>query len=557
MGVSAMALAANYTTRIYPYILAIFASTVILLALFTIIGHHPWFPALTTIGVAISYRLLVMSQPATVVGNDLPENAAWIDGVVSSGSTDAIGSSFYAAAPLHYLYGAQLSLLADLPAEAALMVYAFALPLVLAPVSIVIAQQLGLRNTRYLALVAILAVITTEGVRRSYMPISQSHANIYWWIFIPILIKYVRSPSRQMFGLLSVTFIILAFTHKLPLLIASITLIAFLSISHFGRLINVVDDEEIFKTRTVFLFSLIAVVMFAQWVFAPVLLEQIMRRISEFIISLTEPADTTTFAGPFAAEPARPGILGTIWEYPTGLGLFIERGHIFWLLLAGGVSWLYLCIRNLRTEWQPASLIVLSATAICVAMLSVGFVAVSAMNPTRPLVMIEPLLVAMIVVTLFALISKLQSRGIGGRQLVLSGAIVLLVLSQVFAASIAADYANTPRYYLDAPEANAQQTLCNASDEEIHTDQTFSQMSYINQENCDQLTRISRSAEDPLYNANITPDEHEMVAIRNNVDVYLGLEDRWVLTWDPEETLATDYHTIYNNDGVTAFNSPD
>ena len=83
---------------------------------------------------------------------------------------------------------------------------------------------------------------------------------------------------------------------------------------------------------------------------------------------------------------------------------------------------------------------------------------------------------------------------------------------------------------------------------------------YVDQEvqaftHCTKFDRISRSNDDPLYNAEVEPDEHGTVLYRHDVDVYLGEYDRWRLTWDPGEELPEEYHTVYDNGQVSTYNS--
>ncbi|MFC6905799.1 hypothetical protein [Halalkalicoccus tibetensis] len=551
LGITGMVLSSHQTGQIYPGLLIFFflgAVTLIIATnyikdLYSILG--------SAILLSVGFRLVSMEIPASAIGDDPNSNIIWIEDLIEAGTTEAISSGFYADAPLHYLLGAIASILLGIEPSESLKIYAIIIGIIAPLVAVLMTRLIGVENIRLLALAGILGVVTTEAVRRTYWPIAQTHASIFWWLFLLVLGWHIRSATKRFYALLILLVISIAFTHKLPLPII-VAVGGILLILHYTDRLAWNQVDQVNPVNQVFgILILISAITVAQWLYARLLLDQIVLRVNEFVIGLTEPSGTTTTVEPTAAVPARPGLLAELYQYPIEYALYFERIHAIILLLASGAGWAAIYLFERDTKHRSKIHIILSSASICVILIAFGQVAVGAMNPTRPLLLGEPIFIALIVGLLHVVYSRYEVDTAHSYSHIIFALLVLLVVSQVFVASAAADYPNTPRYYLDEPEVQSAETMCTYNEEEVYVDQEYAAFT-----SCGNFERTSRTTEDPLYNAEIEPTEHGVVVYRHNVDVYLGLEDRWRLTWEPSNELPQEYHTVYDNGAVSTYHSP-
>ncbi len=551
LSISGMAIAGHQLGRIYPGVLVFFFIGLCSLLVLLRYGQHLFSIVCGAILLAISFRWFSIHIPETVIGADTPGNVRWTQRLIETGSAEAIGSAFYADAPIYYIFSAISAVVLDVEPASAIAVYAVILSVVPPLVVIAMIKSLGITKPQFLAIGALLAVATTEIVRRTYWPVAQSHASVHWWILLLIIIWYVRRPSKRLYALLAILLTTLALTHKIPLGIAIATFGTLLILHYIDRLAwkDLGDTSPLQQVLGLTVFT--AVVMLVQWIYTSSLLFQIVNRFNRFYQELSSGGGGGAGGGssfePSAAITARPGLIAEVWRYPAEYALFVERGHLIAILLFSGLGWAILFLFARDRRYRHAVQILLAAAAVCVALMFVGLISINALNPTRPLLLIEPVLVCLIVGGLW-LASNRWSRNFSVQSIAMTFLILLILWTQVFSGTVAADYANTPRYYLDSPEVKAADTLCEYSDEQIAVDQEYHQFG-----ECSQFDRISRESTDPLYNANITEEEHPVVAYRHDPTVYLGYHDRWILTWDPSTELPQRYHTTYDNGYVTAY----
>jgi len=540
----------HYFGQIFPGVLVFFFIGLVTLVVLTFRGQGLYSVLGCAILLSVTFRAYSMYIPATVIGADTPGNTRWMQGIIDTGSVSAIGSSFYTDAPIHYLFGSSSSLILGVDPASGIISYAVLISIIVPLITIAMARRIGINSRRLLKLTVILALATTEVVRRTYWPIAQTHATVHWWLFLLVLIFHITEPTKRFYSLLLILTGTMALTHKLPLALLLVILIVLLLFDRCEKL-SWNSVGKINSSQQVYGIILsVLVIMLTQWIYASSLLNQIISRISGFFINLMY--GSTSVGGssfqPHAAVEARVGILADIYAYPIRYTLFWERAHAIWLLLFGGIGWVILFLYKRRYPEQEATYVLLTSSAVCVSLLSVGFISVDAMNPTRPLLLIEPVLIVLIIGILHTVKNQTTLDKNKLFSTLLSIFVILILLSQIFAASAAADYNNTPRYYLDEPEVQAMSTLTQHTEQDINVDQIYAQMS-----STDQTNRISRYPTDPMFNANISVDEHEIVAFRDSVEVYLGVHNRWTLTWEPSQELEKEYHTIYNNGEVVGY----
>lgn len=553
--VAGMVVSGHLTGQIYPGLLVFLFLGVIGLTTTIVYGQSVQAIICSSILLAVGFRVYSMYIPASLIGDDPNSNLIWMRGIINTASVGPISSGFYTDAPLYYVLGSSASIIFGIDPSKGVVIYSIIIGTILPLVAVSMTRSIGIENTRLLAVAALLAPVTTEAVRRSYWPIAQTHASVFWWLFLLVLVWHVKSPSKRFYSLLAFLTIAIAYTHKLPLPIIGGIFCILLILMRIDRISFDRFDSTDITNQWMGIISLIGVITVGQWLYASDLIDQIALRIGQFVVgiaTLSAPAGDTGTFDPTAAVPARPGLLADIYQYPIGYSLYFERSHAIILLLASGLGWLAVYLLMKDTEHRSAVQVILAAAAVSVFLITLGQVSIGAMNPTRPLLLIEPVLVTLIIGLIWTLTSYLQPKQSKARTIIVYSFILLLAASQIFTASAAADYPNTPRYYLDEPELEGAEALCNYGEGEVHVDQEVEAFYQ-----CGKFNRTSRSNSDPLYNAAIEPGEHETVLYRPSVEVYLGQYDRWRLTWNPATELPREYHTVYDNGAVTAYNAPE
>ena len=549
LAVAAMALTVHQTGRIYPIGLSALLLGMLILGVLPLRGGSPIGAISGGLILAIAFRVStnVFTTPIGASPQGQPRS---IDRIIATGTIET-GSPFYDLAPFHFLLTAAYSGVAGISAYHGIVLFSLLISLVLAAVTIGLLRVILVSDERALAVGVILALVTTEGLRRSYWVVPQVSATVMFWCVVLALALYVDRRSLRRFLPLAIMIPALGLTHKLPLVFLAAVFVVVLGLFFIDQ---VTWHERPKATprqiRSLFLFITVPAV--AQVLFVD-LLDTIIRRIERLIDAFVADDPTAVRAStepPSAAVEALPGIIAHVYEYPAAFMLFVERGHGIWLLLAAGTAWAVLFLTH-RTPRDRQPLIVLLAVAsVGVVLMVGGVVAIRGMNPTRPLVLMEPILVVLIVAAAWH-----YRRWLPRRRTALSVLVVLLLASQILAASAAPDYTNTPRYYADASEAHAKSTFCEVSVGEVYADKHFNRYAGADKQRCRGFTSFGGDQRSPLFNREITATDHPTIGIRTNVDVYLGEHDRWRLTWHPESELATEYHGVYDNAAVRFYHS--
>ncbi|WIV68831.1 hypothetical protein [Natrialbaceae archaeon AArc-T1-2] len=548
LGIAGMFFAGHQTGRIYPAVLFIFFGTVVLLLGIALFGGSLFGTVSGAILVAIGYRLSILHVPATTIGEATTRNAVWMEDVVSEGTTAVIPSPFYREAPLHILHSSASAMILDIHSQQTFYIYAILLAIALPLVAIILARSIGVTQRRALAAAALLAIATTEGIRRSYWVIPQAHAAVWYWLILLFLMKMVTKPDKRFYEIILVLTVAIAFTHKLPLLLIALIFVALLGLYFTDRLIWK-DIAGLTPTQQVLsLGALIGSVTLAQWLYIGGHINHVVARVLR-LFRTDGPVGSSGFE-PTAATEARTGILANFYEYPTWMILYVERLHIFWILLIGGITWLCLLVYTSDDRHRPEIYVLLAGAAASVVLIPISVATVDALNPTRLLMLGEPILIVL-AVGMVAKAVEIAPDNVPWVKLFF----VFILATQVFAASAAPDYENTPRYYLDSTEAHSKTMLCEYSEGPVYTDQNYHRVEGIDRENCGIFDRYSREPTDALYNANVTPSEHPTIAYRHDLDLYQGYNSRWHLTWNPEREFSANYSSIYSNEDVTVFHN--
>lgn len=546
-------LGGQFTGGVYPGMLVPFAAGMTVLLLIGLKGGSS--SAVIFGGMLLALTFRVHTNYVTTPAGDSPQGApGQMNNILETGEI-LLRSPFYQEAPIHFLLGTMASGVLGVDAYDGIMIYGLLITIILTLISIGLLRLLGVRDGRALAAVVILALVTTEGLRRSYWVVPQVTGALLFWCVVFAITKYVSKPSSMIFIPVALFATVLAITHKLPLVILSGILFFVILMSYSDQIVFSDIDRRATKIRFGSLFIFVSLIAGAQLLFVGGLFGNVITRIERFIGSyLGADFDSVSGGGPSdpqGAVEALPGIIAYFYEYPSSLSLFVERGHGVWLLLAAGTAWVLLYLYNRDTRERPILLFLHSTSAIGVIMIFIGVVSIDAINPTRPLVLIEPILIVIIVRAAWVWRDRFSWYKIG------SGLVLLLLISsQVFAGSAAPDYANTPQYYAEVPEAQAETTMCQYAQGDIHVDEQYSRFTGIDYNSCSEFTSFGRDDKNPLFTQSFEETDAQMMAYRKDVDVYLGRFDRWRLTWEPEETIPQQNHVVFDNGAVEFYHEP-
>ena len=505
--------------------------------------------------VGIFYRLYFNFHVPTPVGMSTQNYPNRVDTLMSTGELLGAYYSSAAGAPFQGLLFSSFTTVAGLDGYYSLFLYPILIGVLYPLFSVSILKIIDVNDHRILSTAAVLTLVTTEGLRRAYWSRNQVIATFFWLAAIYILVKYLRTPNSRLFALLAAFSGGMAYSHRLPLIIFSVVLVA-LSVLTYTDRITWKKVAGLGPTKQVFLLVIfIGTITFTQLLYLGNTFNHLVVRIfrlqrqyrdAEGVGSVTDPTE------PSAASEVLPGMISYVYQYPSEFGLFIERGHGIWIALVAGIAWVYLYFGAKEDDTREQMLALLSVSSVGVALMFIGVISISALNPTRPLQLIEPILVVVIVAAVWKMNllnrSRIYQIGIGI-------VFILFISSQVFAMAAAPDYVNSPRYYADVPESAAKGTICDYTTDPPYTDYEMSLFRGLDQQTCS-MNSFDINAESPLFNAEISPQNHSTVVYRYNVETYLGSGgSRYELTWSPERELGQEYHRVYDNEAVIMFDS--
>lgn len=482
--------------------------------------------------VSVTYRLVIVIFPGSLIGMD-PDEYAWaIRNVVNTGTiAGSEFSIFYEQTGIMLAFGGVSSILMDIPGREAMAVYAVVLGLLVPLSVVVIARSLWPTHPRIAVYSASIASVATATLKFSGWPIAQSLAVVFWVVFLYLFLRYLGDDWRLSALALCIA-LPFVFTHKLA------PLIAFLATS--GVLLGTISmrlrpSKPPLRTsfRPVVIFSLVvAALAYLQWnmseYFAGVVWH-LLRTVSSVGGGESGVVEVTS------AEPALNGLTMILYR----------RGHALALAAIAGIGWLFL----LTTQRRPATHLVLGCVTVITGTTALAFVA-PGLSFERPLFFAEPLLAIMAGVVLSAIVGS--DRLPSSKQLVRIVFLGLLV-TQAFAAPAIPDSTHQPRYYLDSNEMQSKQFAGVYGPETVHTD------FYLTEERAD-WTGTQNTKFEPIDRAYLTGSIEGEYILHRSISVRYtphllpqARESIWVLRWNPKATLDHEYHRVYDSGSTTHY----
>jgi hypothetical protein len=508
---------------------------------------------LPVVTVSVVYRVYIFLFSDSLVGVDPPTYASEVAAVIRSGTTEAITLFFYSDAPLFVLFPGLLGLGTGVDAAGAMILYPL-LGGLLPPVAVAaLTARIASENEPQKAVVAAcLMIVMATSVRFGYWPIAQSLGIAYWTVFVVLAAIFIETKSRSILLLTALVLVAQVFTHKLPLLVTVLVLVAFVVILNLEGFVGIRNTTAI--RRAALLAGLTGVLLIVQWVYMTVLIRTFVFRTIE-ILSV----DSVTVSPPLVTEPPSAAA-----SPPEGVvGILSRNAYMLGTLFTGGVCWLWVAIG--RSD-RAGVRFLLAGMAVPVALVGISIVAAGGADtpsPFRIISFVEAVVVPLIAIAVTqALVTGRNSERVSlpaasqfGRRLLAASLVLALLFTQVYSPVAVPDSPADSRYYLTSREVQGKAFGYEYAEEPIHTD-WFVTISGPPTPGLGADSEKYTPIGAPLLNANLTEQEYEQILLRTDVGFYRTTRGPWRLLWDPAQRLDPGYNRVYTNGGVILYNTP-
>lgn len=480
---------------------------------------------ITIIAVATAYRLYLYGYPGTYHNVDVEWFLANVQTITDTGSVDHISNDFYQTAPAYLI---ALSLIQQVTGSS-LFVTQAAVPLLMGVVTPLLAWLFVecLRPDDYRArlLAAIIAAVATFGLFHSWFPIAQTLTVLPFLLCIWLLASYGGGTSRAQFLIpLGILLAMLTFSHKIPVLLLVVLLVALAVTANTHR-----TGTSNRYTVVALLFSVLFLVQ--------------MAIMTDYILGVVGMvAEVYTLGGgsaPIRTAAATATSTGT-------LSTVLRGANLLGILSVGGLAWVYgvyQWYQSGATEWA----VLIMATGICTAF---ALILVPSGIPTRGLMMIEPALAALIAVGLLAAYRSVRPTA----QYLIGGIVIVLLATQTFAVIGMPDGPGQPTRYPSESELEGKQFVHDHAESQPYMlDRYAAQMTTPTQPE----TRYgSNHLDEALLTASVNPAEHPTVLHRER-DIYHTTAGWYRLRWTPTDQYDRAYNQPYDGGDVSYYTAPE
>ncbi len=485
--------------------------------------------------LSVFYRTYIVLFPASYLGMDPDKFAAAMVVLMETGRVAMLDFNFYGEAPAFLLSGAMTGQVLGLPGLSILDVYAVAFGLFFPLVGYVLARSLATPRAGLYA--ALLGSVATASVMWSVMPLAQTLAVALWVSLLFVLGRYLEGKQHRYVILTFVLAVTLLYTHKATTLLVFGTVIACAIALFVNR-----DQWSLDAVRratsvsTLFVLALLSVVfVFVQ---LAILTDYLPMVVGRLLVAFGAGGGTATPPpiDPTAAAPVAQDLAGFVFRRSYGL-LLVPLAGLGWLLLYR------------RSDSNYASTI-LAGSAVAVALMSIGVVSLSAVNPSRIYFFAELLFCVLIAATILN-----RHRPSQRRRLLVAALLPLLLFSQLATPLVAPDHPQGERQYLTAQEVEAKQFSGHVPGR-IATDMYYArEIVRLDDKAANDRTYVPVDGQ--LLNGTVTENGNtSYVAFREDVRVYRlygRLKGRWRLTYNPTPRYDRAYDRVYANGGVSVY----
>lgn len=513
---------------------------------------HPSFLVVPII-IGIFFRTYTYMFPASLVGYDPDSYAILIQGIITTGSTDIISSTFYGTAPLFHILGGTMGVISQIPATAGMMIYPILSGIIFPLIAFLTARSLiddRLASQRAGLISGLLASVGSSSIAFSYQPIAQLLAAMLWLVTTYIIICNLSSWSSKHTIIMTFLFTAIIFTHKLPLPVTVLSLFSTVSLTYISdRLfdMDILPHSRPAVSAGIFILILSILYVGVSYTLLTNTIENVALR---FTPTAGETAAFYTTRSSYeAAVPIGGGIIQ----------IAINRLHGLVLLPIAGLAWTILSLSivsggGLSQRMYP-TIIVLTTTAVGVSLMIITlFSQTVSVSVARFLLPVEPFIIATIVVG-FSKSNNLRAF-----------VVLVLIFSQLFSGGIISpDYPKTEgnlinpdgtEMYLDKKSIHSKKFGYKYINNRIYTDFWLAREtipSNINTYTSGSNSGIYRSfAVDPLLNGRLKTKGYDFILLRNK-DTFRTVNGWYKITRDPVTQVNTSYHKVYDNRRATLY----
>lgn len=538
--------ASHRTGSVFPWLpIGLFGGALIVLALDTRLEYQIAIAGTAATGF-VAY-VFWFAHPS-LLNMDPDKVAVAISRVIELGGIDGMSNYvYYTSIPAFHVFVSSAGILLGISATNALILFGVVTPLVQILGAAALVNTVSSARARTYAIVV--AMSSTAILYYAVSPIPQLSAAVLWMPFLLMFDKYIRTRSKShLIGILVIT-LTLVYTHKLAMAVtfgvvisASAVHIAKYIISReIGAIhpIGVIHPYLSLSILTGFLFILqnFWLTTFGR----TILIEKVPELFDERVGAPTSP-DTSAF---LAANPlSRPHE--------------ILVGSADWVLITAlaGVCWLILLRVSLDRLYRHT--VLLGASMFLGGLVLMSFLAPEGVAPRRVILFVTIPFAATIGVAFSAVFDRLQGRTTH----ILTGVVILLLVSQLFVTGAVPDHSYEPREYLTPQEVDGKKWSNEHVTAEVHAD-FFYAREIVDFDRPGQTYVTGEGAEAKGYsaitiaylNGTVAEQGHAYVLYRTMYERY-QVGGTWVLTWDPESELDSVNNRVFDNGGAVLYENP-
>lgn len=552
-------LCSHASESIYPYLPAGMIVSVALILLTILyqdsVDKSTAFIALSTfILLSVLYKTTLFMLPTSLIGYDTGLYAQLIQIVASTNRLSPLNSSvvsFYAKAPLFILLVSITDIVGRTTTKVALIVYPLLVGILYPVMAFAFARRVApVEPLRIATIASAVSTVGTLSLQYGFHPIAQTLAVLLWLPFLLIVARYYIHNRNSDFLLLSLLLAALLLTHKAPGIVVIGTFLCLLAFDISTRKLD--QRRPIVNNKSVIVLLLLSgIALVVQLTF----LTDYLGRFTLLGIALLSPEFLSVFferiltlfggsgsAAPQASESVINPLLVTLMNTLYGLFLFP--------LAALGWTWLFV-----RNRSDPNVRVVLAGSAFIMAIVLLGYIRRSVVNPRRFV-----FFAGVILVVLASIAISLISNDIGDRLSIAKIPTALLLLfmllaTQSFATPALPNHSVDERDYLTTTELSAKQFTHSYVPGQVHTDNFYAIKPPASPAKLGQPREYISMEEELLWRSeNLT--SHNYVLLRKDVKVYRTSGKVWRLTWDVQRWFDQKYSQVYSNDDVRMYTKP-
>lgn len=484
-----------------------------------------------TILFSIVLSVLIFNFPDTLIGVDTLTFADWLNDSITEGSPKA-SDSFYEKASSFIVIGMFLSLVMDITVRTTFLIISvnFTILLTLGALIItIILYSEDIWTEGYLAI--LLISFAPMSTFLTYWPIAQNYGLVYT-LFVLYSISKVIASKRIIWPIITVILlVILAYTHKLPLIVLSVFFIVY--VFH----ITLIDRERTLSRMGGILGIITIMLSMIQISWLTHLILNLRLYVIGSFYSLISDTDSTI--SPTNARPAEQG----------AYVLFGNRAYLLIIITIGGISWLYILKqKDNKIPMNNILLIYTGILSVIVALLGLmHLLSASPIHFSRLQFMNEPLLLI-----LFAIFWVRVGNNKRSIELIKISIIIFLIIMFSFSILGVPDHPAETRYYLTKGEISAGEFTDTYGNTSVRVDE-YAYLHYTYRFD-DNPYKILDSY---LLDNGFNELNNEYIIYRTEVSVYRSTryysEVFYELIWDAELELNMTKDKTYTNGAANIY----